>query len=192
MNKKNLLTKIKELASDVMNLEKEPIITKEDIKDAPIVVLAQETTDDGAVLEAESFEAGQGIFIVNEDERVPLPVGEYAWDGKVIVVAEEGIIGEITEAVAEPEANPEAEVEAEVEYVTVQQFNEAIEQIKSMFSKQEAEELSKEKEKVVELQKQIDETPDAEPTKHKPKVELKEMPATTKKGRITQLINSKK
>jgi MFS superfamily sulfate permease-like transporter len=59
--------------------------------------------ENGAVLEAEVFEAGAEIFVVAENERVPVPVGSYEAEGKTIVVAEEGVIGEIKEAGAETE-----------------------------------------------------------------------------------------
>ena len=79
------------------------------------VKLAQMKLDNGTVLEAETFEAGQPVFIVNEEDRIALPVGEYILeDGMILVVSEEGIIAEIKEAVVEEEA-PEAEVEVEVE-----------------------------------------------------------------------------
>jgi hypothetical protein len=80
------------------------------------VKLAQMKLKDGVtVLEAETFEAEQSIFIVNGDERVPVPVGEYELeDGMILSVAVEGIISEIKEVVIEEEA-PEAEVEVEVE-----------------------------------------------------------------------------
>jgi formate dehydrogenase assembly factor FdhD len=71
--------------------------------------------DGVTVLEAETFEAEQSIFIVNGEERVPVPVGEYELeDGMILSVAVEGIISEIKEVVIEEEA-PEAEVEVEVE-----------------------------------------------------------------------------
>jgi hypothetical protein len=71
--------------------------------------------DGVTVLEAETFEAEQSIFIVNGEERVPVPVGEYELeDGMILVVAVEGIISEIKEVVIEEEA-PEAEAEVEVE-----------------------------------------------------------------------------
>tara|TARA_R110002072_G_scaffold285803_1_gene450719 strand:+ start:1245 stop:1754 length:510 start_codon:yes stop_codon:yes gene_type:complete len=61
------------------------------------------TLENGAVLEAEVFEVGAEIFVVADEERVAVPVGEYEAEGKTIVVAEEGIIGEIKEAGAETE-----------------------------------------------------------------------------------------
>ena len=76
------------------------------------VKLEQMKLDNGAILEAESFEAGAEIFVVADDERVAVPVGEYEVEGgMVIVVSEEGIIGEIKEAGAEEEAPAETEVE---------------------------------------------------------------------------------
>lgn len=80
------------------------------------VNLAQMKLKDGVtVIEAEMFEAEQAVFIVNGEEKVPVPVGEYELeDGMILVVAVEGIIAEIKEAVVETET-PEAEVEVEVE-----------------------------------------------------------------------------
>jgi len=82
------------------------------------VKLEQMTLDNGAVLEAEVFEAGAEIFVVAEDERVPVPVGEYEAEGKTIVVSEEGVIGEIKEAGAEEEAPAEEAPVAEEELAT--------------------------------------------------------------------------
>jgi hypothetical protein len=79
------------------------------------VKLAQMALENGTIIEAEVFEAGAGVFIVNEEDRIALPVGEYKLeDGMILIVAEEGIIAEIKEAVVEEET-PEAEVEVEVE-----------------------------------------------------------------------------
>ena len=80
------------------------------------VKLEQMTLDNGAILEAEVFEAGAEIFVVADDERVAVPVGEYEVEGgMIIVVSEEGIIGEIKEASAEEEAPAETEAEEVVE-----------------------------------------------------------------------------
>lgn len=75
------------------------------------VKLEQMKLDNGAVLEAEVFEAGAEIFVVADEERVAVPVGEYEAEGKTIVVSEEGVIGEIKEASAEEEAPAETEAE---------------------------------------------------------------------------------
>ena len=77
------------------------------------VKLEQMKLDNGAILEAEVFEAGAEIFVVADEERVAVPVGEYETeDGMMIIVSEEGIIGEIKEAGAKEEEAP-AETEAE-------------------------------------------------------------------------------
>jgi hypothetical protein len=81
------------------------------------VKLAQMKLMDGVtVLEADAFEMDNAVFIVNGEERIPMPVGEYELeDGMILVVAVEGIIAEIKEAVVVEEEAPEAEVEVEVE-----------------------------------------------------------------------------
>ena len=81
------------------------------------VKLAQMKLDNGTVLEAEAFEAGMPVFIVNEEDRIALPVGEYKLeDGMMLIVVEEGIIAEVKEAEVVEEAPAEApEVEVEVE-----------------------------------------------------------------------------
>jgi hypothetical protein len=81
------------------------------------VNLAQMKLKDGVtVLEADAFEMDNAVFIVNGEERIPMPVGEYELeDGMILVVAVEGIIAEIKEPAVEVEEAPEAEVEVEVE-----------------------------------------------------------------------------
>ena len=91
------------------------------VKETVEVKFAQMSLDNGTVLEAEAFEAGNEVFIVNEEERIALPVGEYTLaDGNVLYVAEECIISEVKSAEAEVEeevaevaAEPVAELEAE-------------------------------------------------------------------------------
>ena len=84
------------------------------------VKLAQATLENGTVLEAEAFEAGNEIFIVTEDERIPVPVGEYTMaDGSMLYVVEEGVISEVKSAGAESEEEAVA-IEAEDETVEVE------------------------------------------------------------------------
>ena len=63
--------------------------------------LAQMKLKDGiTVIEADAFEPEQAVFIVNGEERIAMPVGEYELeDGMILVVAVEGIIAEIKEPV---------------------------------------------------------------------------------------------
>jgi hypothetical protein len=86
------------------------------------VKLATMKLSDGVtVLEAEMFEAGAEVFVLAEDQKIALPVGEYELeDGKILVVQQEGIIAEVKEAevkeeMPEAEAEPQVEVEVEAE-----------------------------------------------------------------------------
>lgn len=100
-------------ATDVVNKIREVL----GVELSAEIKLAQETLENGTIIEAESLEAGKEVFIVNEEERIALPVGEYQMaDGKVLVVAEEGIIAEIKEKAEEtPEETEAKEDEVEVE-----------------------------------------------------------------------------
>jgi len=84
------------------------------------VKFEQMTLENGAVLEAEVFEAGNEVFIVSGEDRVAAPVGEHLLsDGRVLVIVEEGLIAEIKEAAAEEvEETVEIEVEASAEEST--------------------------------------------------------------------------
>ena len=97
-----------------MNTEKK-IINKVKTLLGMEVKLEQMKLENGAVLEAEVFEVGAEIFVVADEERVAVPVGDYiVEDGSTIVVAEEGIIGEIKEAGAAEEEEEEAPATEEV------------------------------------------------------------------------------
>jgi hypothetical protein len=146
----------------------------ENIENQETVELAQAKLENDTVLEAEAFEAGNEVFIVTEDEKVAVPVGEYTMeDGKILVVAEEGIIAEIKEAEAEEE-----EVEAEKEemgYVTKEELAEAVSEIKAIIEDMKKEEMSEEVEEAteneVELSAELQEElaqPAAEPIAHNP------------------------
>ena len=78
-----------------------------------VVLETMKLDDNITVIEAESFEAGNEVVVVTEDEqKIPLPIGSYNLeDGRVLVVAEEGIIAEVKE---KEEEAPEVEVEVEV------------------------------------------------------------------------------
>ena len=81
------------------------------------VALEQRKLENGTLIEAEKFESEEPVFIVTEDEKVALPVGQYKMeDGMTLAVAEEGIISQIIEKVADEVAvEEEVEVEAEAE-----------------------------------------------------------------------------
>jgi hypothetical protein len=80
------------------------------------IKLEQMTLDNGTVIEAEIFEAGQPVFIVNGEDRVALPIGEYTLDnGMILVVEVEGEIKEIREMAEEAPTEEAPVVEEEVE-----------------------------------------------------------------------------
>lgn len=118
------------------------------------VKLEQMKLSDGVtVLEADSFEPEMEVFIITEDEqKIPLPVGEYEMeDGRILVVEVEGIIKEMKEAPMEEEVAPmeteapEVPVEASEEVVAPKKTIESV--IKETFFS-EIENLKKENEEL--------------------------------------------
>lgn len=85
-------------------------VTKEELSEATEQMKFEDITlEDGTIVSADSMEVGSAVFIMVEEEKQPLPVGEYALaDGSLLVVAEEGIIAEI-KAVEEAEEEAPAE-----------------------------------------------------------------------------------
>ena len=146
------------------------------------VELAQAKLENGTVLEAEAFESGKEVFILTDDEKVAVPVGEYQMeDGQILVVKEEGLIGEIKKAEAKEEEEVEAsddqveeqleEEEVEAKYATKEELAEVkslVEEIKAMIEKKE--EMSEVEEQVKE---ELSETPAAEAITHNPEPKQK-------------------
>lgn len=154
----------------------------ENIEQSQVVELAQAKLENGTVLEAEAFESGKEIFILTDDEKVAVPVGEYTMeDGQILVVSEEGIIGEIKsaeqeeeEVEASEEVSEESETEleeVEAEYATKEELAEIrslVEEIKQMIEKKE--EMSEVEEQVKE---ELSETPATEAITHNPEPKQK-------------------
>ena len=153
----------------------------ENIEQSQVVELAQAKLENGTVLEAEAFESGKEIFILTDDEKVAVPVGEYQMeDGQILVVEEEGLIAEIKEAEAkeeeEVEASEEVSEETELEevkaeYATKEELAEVrslVEEIKQMIEKKE--EMSEVEEQVKE---ELSETPATEAITHNPEPKQK-------------------
>jgi len=182
MNTNDMISKIKE----VVGLSEE-------------VKLEQQALENGTVLEADAFEADNEVFIVTEDEKVALPVGEYQLeDGRILVVAEEGIISEVKEAGEEEVEEEVEEVEAQEEekeemgYATkeeLQEVKDMIEEIKAMLEPKEemssedlgnliTEELSKHELNEVpkEVQEELNE-PSAEPIMANPEADSTNKPS---------------
>jgi hypothetical protein len=182
------------------------------------IKLEQMKLENGTILEAEAFEAGAEIFIVNEEDRIAVPMGEYMLeDGKVLIIAEDGIIGEIKEMEDEApteEAAPEAEVEVEaeaetstpkkvVESITKEMFFSEIEKLRNEIAELKAAKVEVKEE--VELSAEVKEevavelsAEEAEPLKHNPEgaVEKKQTnlfaqkaPKTTRDLVFSKLFN---
>jgi hypothetical protein len=139
------------------------------------VKLAQMKLEDGVtVIEAEMFEPEAAVFIVNGEDRIAMPVGEYKLeDGNILKVEVEGVIAAIEMPEEEmPEAEteaPEVEVEVEaqaaapkrvVESVTKEMFFSEIEKLRA-----EIAELKSVKEEV-----QLSAEVDVQPLTHSPEV----------------------
>jgi hypothetical protein len=78
------------------------------------VKLEEMKLDNGTVVEAESFESGKEIFIVTDDDKVALPVGEYMLeDSRLLVVEEEGMIADLKDVSDEVPQEEEAKEETE-------------------------------------------------------------------------------
>jgi len=60
------------------------------------VKLEEMKLENGTVITTEALEKGNEVFIVTDDEKVAMPVGEYILeDGKLLIVEEEGIIADV-------------------------------------------------------------------------------------------------
>ena len=157
--------------------------------------------ENGTTIEAEAFEANQEVFIVTEDEKIALPVGEYELeDGRILVVAEEGVIAEMRdggeEAPAEEPAQEEveeveqAEEEKEMSYATKEELSAAVEEMKAMIEeikammspKEEMAEEVKEEVKEEEVDLSADE-PAAKPIKHSPDTKVADLQKFSKGAR---------
>lgn len=167
---KSKLTQIKELLGLSKEVKEEVVLEQVEVKAEEVVEtkLEQSKLENGTVLEADSFEAGANISIVSDDERVALPVGEYKLeDGRVLIVIEEGLIDSIGEAAESEESE---EVEQGAEFVTIEDFNKAINEIKEMLTSHDEEILKKHETEKSELSAQVENL----------KTELSEVPASKK------------
>lgn len=175
---KNPLEMLKEIKS-VLGIE----LSEEKVEQSTETNLAQMTLENGAIIEAEEFSPEAEVFIVTEEDKIALPVGEYALeDGMILVVETEGIIKEIKEL--EGEESPEEEVveekveaaQEEMSYATKEELSEVkamIEEIKAMI---------KDKEEMAAIEEQVKEelssTPAAAPLKHNPEANVQTKKAT--------------
>ena len=146
------------------------------------VKLEDQKLENGTLVTAESFEKGSEIFIVTDDEKVALPVGEYILeDGRLLVVEAEGLIADVRNVSDEVPAKEETEdleetIETEVPEVVATEVEAIIEAVVEVIApvieevKTEIEELKKkfsdmdvkeEKEKLSASRKPIKHNPEA-------------------------------
>jgi len=81
------------------------------------VKLEEQKLENGTVVSAEAFEKDNEIFIVTDDEKVAMPVGEYILeDGRLLVVEAEGLIADVRDVSDEvPEKEEEVEETEDLE-----------------------------------------------------------------------------
>lgn len=156
--------------------------------------------ENGTTIEAEAFEANQEVFIVTEeDEKIALPVGEYTLeDGRILVVAEEGIIAEVraeeeapeeapaTEEVVEEVEQAEEEPKEEMSYATKEELSAAVEEMKAMIEEIKAMMSPKEEEMAEEVKEEVDlsaDEPAAKPIKHSPDTKTADLQKFSKGAR---------
>ena len=111
--------------------------------------------ENGTVISADSFEKGKEVFIVTDDEKVAMPVGEYILeDSRLLVVSEEGLIADVRDVADDVPAKEteegeeitsdlkeEEEEEApkeEMAYATKEELSSAIEEMKTMIDEVKA------------------------------------------------------
>jgi hypothetical protein len=174
----------------MLNMKKNVINQIKELLGMEVKLGTMKLSDGVTVLEAEMFEAGAEVFILAEDQKIALPVGEYELeDSRILVVSEEGIISEIKDAVAEeemPMEEPQAEVEVEVEAEAEapKEIKKTVESIvkETFFSEMEALKIENEELKAkLEMFSKVEPTTEVatEETTEEVKVELEEVSPIT-------------
>ena len=111
--------------------------------------------ENGTVISADSFEKDKEVFIVTDDEKVAMPVGEYILeDSRLLVVSEEGLIADVRDVADDvpaketeegEEITPDLEEEAPAEeakeemgYATREELASRCDELKSMIDEVKA------------------------------------------------------
>jgi hypothetical protein len=174
----------------MLNMKKNVINQIKELLGMEVKLATMKLSDGMTILEAEVFESGAEVFIVAEDQKIALPVGEYELeDSKMLVVIEEGIIAEIKEMEAEEEMpieepEAEAEVEVEAEAAAPKDIKKTVESIvkETFFSEMEALKIENEELKAkLEMFSKVEPTTEVatEETTKENKVELEEVSPIT-------------
>ena len=170
--------------------------------------------ENGTVITTESLEKGNEVFIVTDDEKVAMPVGEYILeDGKLLIVEEEGIIADVrdvsddvpakeettedleeetieTEVPEEVASEVEAIVEAVVEVIApvIEEVKSEIEELKKQYASLMDEKVDdKKKEDLSAATKPI--TRNSQPKTNKAKVEFGSGKFGTTLDRVLNKLN---
>lgn len=181
------------ILSDVLNAVKLAFTPKENETEKEVKLGSVKTADGEITImyDGEELVAGTSVYIMADEEtKVPVPVGEHALEGgKILIVTEEGIAGEVKDAEAPQEEQPQAE-EMNSE---ASQMDEVAQAIKSILVKyEEVEQTVKEVKTELSTIKEVNEKLAKE--NEELKVALNEQPATKpKKSQPTQVkLNSSK
>ena len=159
---KNPIEMLKEIKSVLgIELSQEVVETK----------LAQMVLENGTVLEAEEFAPEFEVFIVTEEDKIALPVGEYALeDGRILVVETEGLIKEIKEVQGE-EVEEEEVISEELAEEPAMVSKEEFDALKEMVQKLLEMLQPKEEVAIEDIMKEEMSKPAAAPIKHSPEGE---------------------
>jgi hypothetical protein len=135
------------------------------------VKLEQMKLNDGVtVIEADSFEPNNEVFIITEDEqRIPMPIGEYVVEnGMLLIVTQEGVIAEVKEqeAPAEEEVEaPEEEMKKDDKMIEKSQVKKTVESMVKETFFSEMESLKEENER---LKTELAQMQEPKPIVHNP------------------------
>lgn len=144
-------------------------------------------TKDGVMLFAQVFEPGEPVFIMQDDAQVPVPVGEYELeDGRILVVAEEGIIGEMKEAAGEA---PEGEAaEASADTVTPAEKSYTVSEIRDLIEAGLSEQKKIYEDKIAALETKLSALGETKPIKPNPEGKPVEMNEQPPKGTLNRVL----
>jgi hypothetical protein len=152
------------------------------------VKLAQAKLADGTTIEAEQFAPEFSVGVVTQDGIVPMPVGEYEMeDGKILSIAQEGIIAEIKEAAAPAEEVVE-EVEAKKEEVEEVKAKRIVESVSKETFFEAVEKLTKENDELKAKITELSATPAPEPIVANPENKKQEVIAYVKRASLKSEI----
>ena len=140
----------------------------------------------------ETMEVGADVFVVNGEDRAPLPIGEYELEnGMMLVITEQGKIGEVKEVVVQEELSEEKvsenvqdDLKQLMKSLTIKYAEETKALVEDLTAKFEAK-LSEQSEIIEELKK----TPAATPIKSAP-VQLS-APKTSRDRILNAILKNK-